>query len=97
VSGSLTSADRSLRGRIGAYRLHATHDPRAITKAARKAILQRFEHEVDPTAELPSGERTRRAQMAMRAYMARLAYRSARARRAKSRRLTRGTKAVGPV
>src|SRR5450759_4512809 len=31
-------ASRALRGRIGAHRLHATHDPRETTRAARQAF-----------------------------------------------------------
>jgi hypothetical protein len=70
-----------LRARIGAFRLHATHDPRETTAAARAAFLARFEREVDPNGVLPSSERTRRAEAAKKAYFARLAYLSARARR----------------
>ena len=70
----------ALRGRIGAYRLHATHDPRETTRAAREQFLKRFEQEVDPESELPVGERQRRALAARKAYFARLAYRSAIAR-----------------
>ena len=43
----------ALRGRIGAFRLHATHDPRETTRAARDAFMRRFEHEVDPASALP--------------------------------------------
>jgi hypothetical protein len=32
----------ALMGRIGAYRLHATHDPKETTKAARAAFNSRF-------------------------------------------------------
>lgn len=69
-----------LAGRIGAYRLHATHDPRETTANARAAFLSRFEKEVDPNRELPEGERLRRAEAARKAYFARLAYQSAVAR-----------------
>ena len=67
----------ALRGRIGAFRLHATHDPRETTQAARAAFLERFEREVDPLGVLAEGERQRRALAARKAYFARLAYRSA--------------------
>ncbi len=73
--------DASLRGRIGAYRLHATHDPRDTTKAARKSFLARFELEVDPDGVLPEAERRRRAEAARKAYFLLLALKSARARR----------------
>lgn len=70
----------ALRGRIGAFRLHATHDPRETTQAARAAFLERFEREVDPHGTLAEAERQRRALAARKAYFARLAYRSAIAR-----------------
>jgi hypothetical protein len=65
--------DMALRGRIGAYRLHATHDPRETTQKARETFLARFEREVDPDGTLPEAERLRRAEYARRAYFARLA------------------------
>ena len=54
-------ASRALRGRIGAHRLHATHDPRETTKAARLAFWSSFEREVDPDGLLEPEERARRA------------------------------------
>lgn len=74
------SIEASLRGRIGALRLHATHDPRETTKNARAAFLSRFLREVDPDGLLSVEERLRRAAYARRAYFARLAHRSAVAR-----------------
>ena len=73
--------EMALRGRIGAFRLHATHDPRATTAKARAAFLSRFETEVDPDGVLDPSERDRRALAARSAYFARLALKSARARR----------------
>jgi hypothetical protein len=88
-------ADRSLRilrSRMGAYRLHATHDARETTKAAREAFANKFEHEVDPDGVLSPVERARRAKMARKAYFTRLSYLSAKARRdAKRRRRGRPT------
>ena len=81
---------RALRGRIGAHRLHATHDPRETTKAARLAFWSSFEREVDPDGLLPPEERARRASHARAAHFARLAYLSARARAARSARPRRG-------
>jgi hypothetical protein len=75
---------RSLAARIGAYRLHATHDPRETTKAARSAFLARFEAEVDPGRVLPEPERLRRAEYARKAYFAKLAAKSAETRRRKA-------------
>ncbi len=59
-------------GRIGAHRLHATHDSREITQAARDAFLRRFEDNADPDGMLPPAERQRRAQHLRRAHMAQL-------------------------
>jgi hypothetical protein len=73
----------SLRGRIGAYRLHATHDPRETTGPGRRAFMSRFDDEVDPDRTLPEVERQRRVAMARKAYFARLALASAKARCAK--------------
>ena len=81
----LSSQDAALRGRIGAYRLHATHNSTEITAPARRAFLARFEAEVDPTGTLSPEERHRRTEMALRAHMARLAHRSAQSRRRSQR------------
>lgn len=75
--------DLALRGRVGAFRLHATHDPRETTSAARRAFQDSFERLVDPDQRLTAPERRRRAEAARRAHYARLARLSALARRAK--------------
>ena len=72
-----------MRGRIGAYRLHALRDPKETTAKARATFLAHFLTE--QPAHLPEDERVRRATAARQSYMAALAYRSARAR-AKKRR-----------
>lgn len=77
----LSPSEASLRGRIGALRLHATHDPRVTTANARAAFLSRFEREIDPDGLLGPAERARRAALARRAYFAKLSLLSARARR----------------
>ena len=77
----LSPNEASLRGRIGAYTLHATHDSRETTANARSAFLAKFLDEVDPAHVLPEDERQRRAEMAKRAYFARLALKSAKKRR----------------
>jgi hypothetical protein len=82
---SLTSSERSQRGRIGAYLMHARHDPRSTTAAARRAFSRRFLDMVDPDRRLPEPERLRRAEAARRAHFAQLAYLSARARRRRGR------------
>ncbi len=75
----------SLLGRIGAHKLHATHDSRDVTAKARATFLARFEWEVDPDFVLSVEERARRANHARRAHFARLALASADARRKKAR------------
>ena len=72
---------RILRGRIGAYSLHSTHDPRLTTAKARATFLARFEAQVDPDGSLPPAERERRALAARKAHMLRLSLASAKARR----------------
>jgi len=80
----MSPEERKYRARIGAYTLHATHDPRETTRAAREAFERRFLDEVDPDRQLPEDERDRRAQYARKAYFARLALKSAQARRRKA-------------
>ena len=81
-------SEQSLRGRIGAHLLHATHDSRRLTAPAREAFLASFERQVDPEGCLTADERRRRAAHARAAYFARLARRSAivRAKRKQHRR-----------
>jgi len=78
---SLTPSERVMRARMAAYVLHARHDPRETTTAARLAFNKRFVDQVDPDRRLPERERLRRADAARRAYFTRLAYLSARKRR----------------
>ncbi len=62
AAGNLvTPEERSLRSRIGVYALHARHDAKETTKAARKAFMAKFELQVDPDGVLPVAERRRRA------------------------------------
>ncbi len=75
-----TPSQRSLRARMAAYALHATHDPRQTTKAARAAFADRFERQVDPDRRLSPAERRRRAEAAKKAYFTALALKSSRAR-----------------
>ena len=58
-----------------------TADRSARTSNARKAMLDKFEREVDPDGVLPPAERAKRADHARKAYFQRLALRSAQARR----------------
>jgi hypothetical protein len=76
------TADRSLIARLAAHESWAnTADPSARTAPARRAMLDRFERQVDPDGVLPPAERARRAGHARKACFARLALRSAQARR----------------
>ena len=76
------SADRSLIARLAAHESWArTADPSARTEPARRAMLDRFERQVDPDGVLSPEERARRAGHARKAYSTRLALRSAQARR----------------
>ena len=79
----MSPKEASIRGRIGAYALHASHDARDTTRAARAAFLGRFSNEVDPHHKLPADEREKRAGFAKKAYFAKLSLASARARRVK--------------
>jgi len=81
----LTAAQRSLRARLAAYQLHATHDPRETTAAARAAQWQYYLAQVDPEGKLSAEERERRALAARRAHMIHLALLSSRARAKKGR------------
>ncbi len=78
----LSPTELSLRGRLGAFRLHSTHDPRLTTIPARRAFLQRFLDAIP--ADLPEDERRRRAEYALKAHMTKLAFNSARNRRLKA-------------
>ena len=80
-SNPRNNSDRSQRGRLGAYALHATHDPRETTRKAREAFLAKFVNEVDPDRVLDPEERERRVFYARKAYFTRLALKSAQARR----------------
>lgn len=80
-AGEPTPAERSLRARAAAYRLHSLYDSRDITANARAAFQDRFTKQVDPDGVLPETERQRRAECARKAYYADLAAKSARARR----------------
>ncbi|MGH9015570.1 MAG: hypothetical protein ACRDZ1_16770 [Acidimicrobiia bacterium] len=77
----LTPTERTVRARLAAHKMHAAHDSRDVTAAARAAFLKRFEHEVDPEGILPEHERARRAEHARKAYFVGLALKSAQARR----------------
>ena|SRR5215203_4109227 len=81
--------EAALRGRIGAHRLHASHDPRETTRKARERFLANFLDQVDPDRLLPEAERLRRAEQANKDHFAKLALASARARAQRSRQVAK--------
>lgn len=77
-----TPSERRLRSSIAAHTSWAhTEDRTARTAPARRALLDKFEREVDPDNKLPPAERAKRAENARKAYYQRLALKSAIARR----------------
>ena len=54
---SLTPSERVMRARMAAYTLHARHDPRETTTAARRAFNQRLPDDVDPGLGAVEAER----------------------------------------
>lgn len=81
----MTSAQRTLRAQIAAHDSWAhTDDRSARTAPARKAMLDKFEQQVDPNNELTPAERAKRAEHARKAHFKRLALASAKSRRARS-------------
>ncbi len=79
----MTATEASLRGRMGAYTLHATHDSNQTSAPGRARFLDNFLIKVDPDGVLSESERRRRAEFALKAHMANLALKSAQARRNK--------------
>jgi hypothetical protein len=79
---SLTPSERVLRSQIAAHESWArTEDRAARTANARRAMLDKFEQEVDPNNELAPRERATRAEHARKAHFKRLALKSVQARR----------------
>lgn len=80
----LTPSERKLRAQVAAHTSWAnTEDRTARTAAGTKALLDKFERDVDPDGKLPPAERAKRAESARKAHFARLAFKSAQARRLK--------------
>lgn len=78
----LTPELRTLRSQIAAHESWArTPDRSARTAAARQAMLEKFEKQVDPDGTLLPAERAKRAENLRKAHYARLALKSAQARR----------------
>lgn len=82
IEAEVEARIRSQIGRIGAHASWAkTEDRPARTAPARRAMLDKFEDEVDPNNELTPAERAKRAESARKAYFTRLALKSAQVRR----------------
>jgi hypothetical protein len=99
---ALTPAERSLRGRIGAYRLHALRDTLTVSApgraAATAALDARLKAEVDPDGLLSPEELAKRVERARRAHFASLALRRSPKRTAKQvARRQRSDGDSGPV
>jgi hypothetical protein len=77
------NADASLAGRIGGLVRASRFSPDELTGVARQAFRQRFLDAIP--ADLPEGERLRRAEAARRAHYTKLALRSVQVRRARRR------------
>ena len=78
----LSPSERVLRASIAVNESWArTEDRTARTEPGRRALLDRFERQVDPDGTLLPAERAKRAENARRAYFKQLALRSAIARR----------------
>ena len=68
--------------KLGAYVSWAqTEDRAARTATARKAMLEKFQHAVDPDGKLTLAERAKRAEFARKAHFQRLALKSAKIRK----------------
>lgn len=81
---SASERERSMSASILAHRSWArTKDRSARTAPARRALLERFELEVDPHGEMTPADRAAAAENARRAHYRTLALASARARRAR--------------
>lgn len=77
-----TASERSLIASIAAHESWArTEDRAARTAPGRKAMLDKFERQVDPDGTLLPAERAIRAEHARKAHFKRLALKSAQARR----------------
>lgn len=85
MPAALTPAERKLRAQLAAHTSWAnTRDRTARTAAGTKAMLDKFERQVDPDGTLDPAERALRAASARKAHFSRLALKSAQARRKKA-------------
>jgi hypothetical protein len=80
----LSSEERSLLGRLGAYTLHSTHDSQELARKSCDTLLRKIEQSIDPQGSLPAQERQRRVYQALKAHYTRMALKSAKVRREKA-------------
>lgn len=81
----LSPNERRLVAQIGAHKSwEQTENRSARTEPARRAMLEKFEQQVDPDGTLQPAERAKRAEHARKAYFKRLALKSVQARRRRS-------------
>lgn len=96
MNTEMTAAERTLRAQVAAHESWArTTDRAARTEPARRAMLQRFERQVDPEGKLAPAVRAKLAENARQAYYKRLAYLSARARRRRGTMQRKGSTRPG--
>jgi spore germination protein YaaH len=87
----LSPTERSMRSQIAAHESWArTENRTARTANARKALLDRFELQVDPDGRLTPTERAKRAEHARKAHFKRIAFLSAQARRRRAEEAAAG-------
>lgn len=80
-----TPTEQNLIAQVAAHESWAkTENRSARTAPARKAMLDKFEREVDPDGVLPPAERAKRVESKRKAHFARLALKSAQSRRRKA-------------
>lgn len=79
---TLTPTERTMRAEIAAHESWAQTDDRAArTAPARRALMDKFERQVDPDGTLLPAERAKRTESARKAHYRRMALKSAQARR----------------
>jgi hypothetical protein len=82
ANSSLTPSERVIRAQIAANTSWANTEDRALrTAPARRALLEKFEDQVDPDRKLTPKERAKRAENARKAHFQRLALKAVKARR----------------
>jgi hypothetical protein len=80
-----TSAERTMRASLAAYKKHAMHDPVVAAERGQAGLLDRFRRQVlDRDPDLPDAEVERRVECLRRSHMKGLALKAVTARRRKA-------------